>query len=198
MNRLGRTLLVAASACAVIGLGADQSTADHSPGDGNHWSDENGSKAFVTIVDKTGPQWPVQASALEWAKSQKLAVVYRYNDCAGFGHCVSVDESSFAGYTCDQNPGVTYTPQDGSRHLTQSTFTLFNSKCNDRSDYVQRVMTCHEEGHIMGLGEEEQSLRQETCMAQAQLNHPPFAEWSNKPRAHDFATLDTIMYTHGD
>jgi hypothetical protein len=168
-----------------------------------HWSDESGTRAWVTLVDKTGPNWPVFAAAITWDNAGRLDVTYRSSDCGGNGHCVEVDNPSFSNFTCRERPGeaVLVYPAFGTpAHLTADTRVRLNQKCADNqgeqfTDSDRRVVTCQEEGHVLGIDHDYAAGHHNTCMAATRDN---FDHAVTTPRQHDFQMLDDVIYTHND
>jgi hypothetical protein len=163
-----------------------------------HWSDGNGSQAWVTLIDNTGSNWLVYAAAIEWDYAGRIDIIYRSSDCGGYGHCVSVNNSHFSGYTCHERPGYV-APSYSNGHFDGDTVLRLNQDCvgNGWGDRDRRVITCQEEGHVAGVGHSPPSTHNETCMAWQGLGYD-IDDWRAFPRHHDFVWLDEDIYTHND
>jgi len=190
----GALVAAAASLTTLLAMAlAPAANAGHAYGSWVHWSDgAGGGPGYVTLVDYTGDQWPVYSAAIEWDRPDPLNVIYRNGSCGGFGHCVAVRAEQFA-LACGERAGQTILIRDGN-HLSADTHVRLNTRCNDRADREQRVITCHEEGHVMGLGEQPESLEGDTCMG-AQAGE--LGQATDKPGPHDFGAIRNI-YGHQD
>jgi hypothetical protein len=186
---LGTLVLVA---CAALAAPAQ---ADHRLYGWQHWSDgAGGGPGYVTIADYTGSQWPVYSAAIEWDRAASLNMVYQSGGCGGYGHCIGVRAYEFS-QSCATYAGYfqAYGNSNGT-HYGDSSYVRFNTRCNDRADREQRVITCHELGHVSSLGEENEAFEGQTCMA-AQAGE--LGQASHTPRAHDFEAIANV-YGHAD
>lgn len=203
-------VVVAAAAAVYLALPTGVSSASncisvdfylHPPSpcdDRTHWSDGSGSTAWVTLIDRTPAQWPVLAAALEWDNAGRLDIIYRSNDCGGYGHCTEVRSSPFANDSCQQNPGFV-NPGFSNDHFDGNTFVRFNDHCiNAWTQQNRRVVVCQEEGHVAGVGHEPASYKDQTCMATPANPNYNINDWDATPRLHDFEFLDNNLYTHND
>lgn len=206
MSRLGRGC---SSRLFVVGLGVllgamsftfivALAPASNRSADKGHWSDGSGTRAWVTLVDKTGPNWPVFAAAIEWDNAGRIDVTYRSGDCGGNGHCVSVDTWD-PGVGCrTANSSFAYTPAYGGNHLQGDTFIALNKACATNDNFTngdRRVITCQEEGHVLGLAHALNASHHDTCMA---ATGDDFDHADNTPQQHDFVMLDDVIYDHND
>ncbi len=168
-----------------------------------HWSDgAGGGPGYVTLVDHTGPRWPVYAAAIEWDYAGHLNVIYRADDCGGNGHCVGVNNYKFE-KPCGEVGGkaiLVYPLFGWPAHLDSDTEVDLNQRCADDvgeqyADRDRRVITCQEEGHVMGLDHDYAAGINNTCMA---AHADEIKQATNKPRQHDFVQLDDVIYDHRD
>lgn len=196
--------LPAALIAAVLAFAAIVAPSGASNNLGVHWSDGNDNMAHVTLVDGTGPAWPVFAAAIEWDNAGRINVIYRSNGCGGNGHCVNVNAEEFQS-GCHNLPAETIivTQGGGSNHLDGDTRVRLNNKCKNDADHGQhstqdlRVLTCHEEGHVLGLAHElDSSFANDTCMYV--IPGQQFQQGEETPRQHDFVMLDDNIYDHND
>jgi hypothetical protein len=175
-------------------------------GDKIHWSDDpGGGPGYVTLVDKTGSNWLVQASASNWDAAGRLNIIYQYGDCGGYGHCVSVDSNRFDGFTCRDRGGFFDPDPNAAGHLQGSSRIEFNQKCADNdgeqfNNTQRRVIVCQEEGHAVGdLDHDFDAGHHNTCMAATGQNFDhPEGEDGYTGRRHDFEMLDDVIYDHDD
>jgi hypothetical protein len=190
-----RRLLLAALLAAVASCAAFAAPAQGSHAFNEfwaHWGDGAGNgPGYVTIADFTGAQWPVFAAAIEWDRPERLNVIYQSGGCGGFDHCIDVRAEQFA-EGCSTVAGRTILVRDGNHIGGANSRVRLNTRCNDRADREQRVITCHEEGHVTGLGEEPESLEAATCMG-AQAGQ--LGQASHLPRQHDRDAIQNI-YNH--
>lgn len=123
-RRTAAALAVLATAFLALAIGSASATNRLNPND--HWSDGSGNTAWVTLVDKTGPNWPVGAAAIEWDNAGRIDVIWRLDTCGGFGHCVSVDKWD-PGVGC-RTPNSSFASlSNSSGHLDGDTFVLLTS-----------------------------------------------------------------------
>ena len=180
------------AACAALAAPAQ---ADHRLHGWQHWSDgAGGGPGYVTVADFTGSQWPVYAAAIEWDRAASLNMVYQYGGCGGFGHCIGVRSYDF-GQSCASFAGYfqPYRNSNGT-HFGDDSYVRFNTRCNGHADREQRVVTCHELGHVSSLNEENERYEAQTCMA-AQAGE--LGQASAFPRGHDFEAIANV-YGHAD
>jgi|KBSSwiStaDraftv2_1062776.scaffolds.fasta_scaffold375263_3 hypothetical protein len=119
-----------------------------------HWS---GTHPVVYFIDHTGSAWPVYESVVKWNESTALDVGYRYgyNTCPSpTSHCVNVNEGYYTpdvkcGSVSDW-VGCTYLTANSSHVITQVYINMNNRFSGSYAH--NRVATCHEEGHALGLG----------------------------------------------
>lgn len=164
---------------------------------GPHTGNDGGSgPGYVNIVDHTGPAWPVYAAALTWDRADRLDVDYRGDTCGGRAHCVGIDAYD-VDFSCPERNGRTVLIWNGNTgHISEETHVRLNRNCVNNHSYRElRVITCHEEGHVIGLNEEfEERLKDETCMTTGTA----LAFTEETPRAHDFDILDRRLHGHDD
>ena len=134
------------------------------------------------------------AAAIEWDRAASLNMVYQGGGCGGFGHCIGVRAYDF-NLTCAQYAGYfkPYLNQAGT-HLDEYSYVRFNTRCNGHADREQRVITCHELGHVAALNHEEERFEGQTCMA-AQAGE--LSQAAAIPRGHDFEAIANV-YGHED
>ncbi len=124
-----------------------------SPG-GNpaHWSDRNGAIAYVYIVDRTGPSWPVFAAAVHWNTNGENVITYQSPGSCDF-HCVDVRVVDDLG-PCSGPVFVRGEFKDhysGFGHLTSDSRVKFNVNCSGYNSSQKGELTCHEVGHAVGI-----------------------------------------------
>jgi hypothetical protein len=176
------------------------------PSDGRivHWSDGSRSQAWVTIVDHTGPNWPVYAPAIDWDNAGHINVTYYSNSCNGNDHCVGVNNFDF-NQNCRDRGGNTINvwSHSGQAHMTGDTHIDLNQRCADNvgeqyTDSNRKVITCHEEGHAIGsLANAVNASYRDTCMAATGGNFDQ-SDASRTGQQHDFVMLDDEIYDHND
>lgn len=161
-------------------------------GSNDHWSDQGDNRAEVTLVDHTGPSWPVAQHAGRWDNQiADLHVLYASpGNCSK--HCVSVDTSNFG--DCGFPYGMTSGGLTSSGHMTGDRQVRFNVTCvNGLSDGGRSELTCHELGHAVGRLVDGRPHSDPTCMRGGSINSP----YERFPDGHDQAQLAT-MYSHND
>jgi len=187
---------IAGIAVGLLVLTATPAVASHAYGDARHWTDGNQPRAYVTINDHTPAGWPVLAATNNWGTEPNIDVYYNFGGCGGTGHCVDVDLDSFT-QSCGAVRGVTIEITSGG-HYTASTYVRFNSKCSASqfTNTNRRSIACHELGHVMGLGHDENHPISYSCMTT-----PVGDNWLDRtafPGDHDFAALHNVVYSHND
>lgn len=158
--------------------------------------DANKPRAWVRIVDDTGPRWPVYAATLEWDTPAKFDAIYNGDSCGGQGHCVRIAVTQNIDQPCLQYGGFAVLIKNvNNNHLSDATYVRFNSRCAQLqfSDRDRRALACEEIGHVIGLDHAASSLYQETCMASG-----PIDRLHHKPWGHDFNMIDNVIYDHND
>lgn len=177
---------------ALLVLVVPSGSADNRLNTNTHWGDGGRSQGFVNFIDRTGDAWAVYSAHLEWDNAGNVDVDYQPNNCDGRDHCVGVDAYNF-GSGCGIR-GFWQGTQQGGNHFNDA-FIRLNNECKDNHSYRElRAIVCQEEGNVLGLGDEPQSLHQETCMGDG----GPLGSTEETPRPHDFQMLDNVIYDHND
>jgi hypothetical protein len=139
-----------------------------------------------------GDAWAVYAAHLEWDNAGHIDVDYHADNCGARKHCVGVD-SYFFGTGCQHRAFWVGTEQ-ANNHFDDAAIRL-NAECKANHTYPElRAIVCQEEGNVLGLADEPESLRQETCMGDG----GPLSSTEETPRHHDFVMLDDHIYDHND
>lgn len=166
--------------------------------DGRHWGEGNLSREYVTIVDHTGPKWPVYSAAIKWDEAPRIDIVWKADTCSGsYGHCIGVRVISADdyGYSCTTSGGFAVVARISStnNHIDEDeSYIRFNGDCG-RDAFTnrdRRALACEEEGHMIGLDHANSDLNDLTCMASGRIDR-----LDDTPRQHDFELVDDI-YTH--
>lgn len=181
-------------ACVPLTFLVGRGFADNYYGGPYHWGDGAGGMARVTIVDYTGPQWPVYVAHAEWDFAGRLDVDYHADTCGGREHCVGMAVSHNFTLPCRENGGnATLIPNQAGTHLSDESFARFNSRCaaDGYTNRDRRALACEEMGHLLGLDHGGDPAY--TCMASGWIIH-----LEETPREHDFFVLDERLYDHND
>lgn len=195
MKRAGRALALAV-VCMLAASG--QAAANHwestPSGAPFHWADNdpNYPRGYVYWVDKTGAEWPVYRSAVEWDEAAKLDAMYVSSEaaCPNTGHCVTVKEESLGTSSCGPQLGKTsMVAYDSTGHLTTATEVAIDTSCSGSADDKRRTIVCHELGHSIGM--DDQTVGASTCM------RSPYAGPWTTPSSHDYDAIAS-HYGHKD
>ncbi len=187
-------VVVAAILVLVVSSGA---WASNYIGGAYHWSDGSNPRAYVTVDDFTGSQWPVLAATTEWATEPNLDMYYDYQSCGGTGHCIDVKVINMSPPCTGAggSGGYAFLSTSGGHLDASNTYVRLNSDCGGSSytNRDRRALICEELGHITGLDHADSSLNDVTCMASGNIK-----QLYEHPRPHDFDMLHMNVYNHND
>lgn len=154
-----------------------------------HWGRGSLPYARVYFADTTSSRWPVSISASYWNETASFGSYYNWNYCQT--PCVWVYDASYG--TGTYRGWAVLPPLDASHHLVGGSggVRIYLNDSFTNGSYLDRVITCQELGHAIGLAHQVNVSGTTSCMAYGHSS-----TYGSLPDAHDYSMMTGSIYNH--